>query len=85
MSAFKGSARKAASTLLTLLDEVGVVLVKEGELERLAPEVEVRKGPGWLQAALSQGEQCNQVTQDHVDRILRAGGSKLGHELTASK
>lgn len=79
MSAFRGSARKAASTLLTLLDEAGVVLVEEGELERLAPEVGVRKGPGWLQVALSEGEQCNQMTQSHIDRILRAGGSKLGH------
>lgn len=85
MSAFKGSARKAASTLLGLLDEVGVVLVEEGELERLAPEVVVRKGPGWLQAALSDGEQYNKVTQAHVDRILHAGGSKLGHILNSSK
>lgn len=63
MSAFKGSARKAASDLLRLLDKAGVVLVQEGELERLAPEVAVRKGPGWLQAALLEGEHCNQVTQ----------------------
>jgi hypothetical protein len=83
MSAFKGSARKAASALLTLLDEAGVVLVEEGELERLAPEVGVRKGPGWLQAALSDGEQCNKVTQAHVDRIQHAGGSKLGHKRTS--
>lgn len=79
MSAFKGSARRAARKLLTLLDEAGVVLVEEGELERLAPEIGVRKGPGWLQVALSEGEQCNQMTQSHIDRILRAGGSKIGH------
>ncbi|MFC9352943.1 ATP-dependent endonuclease [Arthrobacter sp. NPDC057013] len=83
MSAFKGTARKAAGALLTLLDEAGVVLVKEGELERLAPEVDVRKGPGWLQAALSEREHCNQATQSHVDRILNAGKSKLDQERTA--
>lgn len=77
MSAFKGSARKSASALLTLLDEAGVVLVREGELERLAPEIAARKGPGWLQAALTEGEQCNSVTQAHINRILAAGGSKL--------
>ncbi|WP_458112123.1 AAA family ATPase [Arthrobacter sp. R1-13] len=82
MSAFRGSARKAAGNLISLLDEAGVVLVKEGELERLAPEVGVRKGPGWLQAALSDGEQCNDSTQAHISRILLAGSLKLGHEIT---
>lgn len=80
MSAFKGEARQAASTLIDMLDREGVVLVKEGELERLAPEIAVRKGPGWLQAALSEGEQCNQVTQAHIKRILHAGKSKLNLE-----
>ncbi|MGO4806956.1 ATP-dependent endonuclease [Arthrobacter sp. 2MCAF15] len=84
MSAFKGSARKAARALLTLLNETGVVLVEEGELERLAPEIGVRKGPGWLQAALSEGEQCNQMTQAHVNRILLAGRSKLNRDFAAS-
>jgi energy-coupling factor transporter ATP-binding protein EcfA2 len=83
MSAFKGAARKAASTLLSQLDEAGVILVQEGELERLAPEVGVRKGPGWLQAALSEGQQCNHVTQAHIERILRAGNSKLGYASSA--
>ncbi|MGW9415826.1 ATP-dependent nuclease [Arthrobacter cupressi] len=81
MSAFKGAARKAAGTLVSRLDGAGVVLVQEGELERLAPEVGVRKGPGWLQAALSDGQQCNQVTQQHIERILSAGTSKLGHKI----
>jgi len=77
MSAFKGEARKAATTLLSALDSAGVVLVQEGELERLAPEVAVRKGPGWLQAALLENAQCNSATQAHVDRILSAGSAKL--------
>lgn len=75
--AFKGDARKALDALLRALDDVGVVLVQQGELERLAPEVAVRKGPGWLQAALSEGAQCNEHTQAHVDRILASGALKL--------
>jgi len=81
MSAFKGSARKAAGALLELLEDAGVVLVREGELERLAPEIEARKGPGWLQASLAEGPQCNQTTQAHIDRILSAGAAKLERQL----
>ncbi|MFK0073804.1 ATP-dependent nuclease [Arthrobacter woluwensis] len=82
MSAFKGASHRAALDLLDVLDAAGVVLVREGELERLAPEVGVRKGPGWLQVALSEERQRNQATQLHVARILNAGQIKLGAELT---
>ncbi|MDP9936864.1 ABC-type cobalamin/Fe3+-siderophores transport system ATPase subunit [Paenarthrobacter nicotinovorans] len=85
MSAFKGSARKAAGALLELLEDAGVVLVREGELERLAPEIEARKGPGWLQASLAEGQQCNQTTQAHVDRILSAGAAKLERQRPESE
>ncbi|WP_162239031.1 MULTISPECIES: ATP-dependent nuclease [unclassified Rathayibacter] len=73
VSAFKGEAYTAAVALLELLETVGVVLVREGELERLAPEVAVRKGAGWLQAALDRGAQSNQLTQGHLARIIEAG------------
>ncbi|GAA2022704.1 hypothetical protein GCM10009819_01700 [Agromyces tropicus] len=73
MSAFRGDARRAAADLLRQLDAIGVVLVEQGELERLAPEVAVRKGPGWLHAALSERAQCNATTQAHVDRVIAAG------------
>lgn len=77
LSAFKGEARAAADQLLDELDNLGVVLVREGELERLAPSVTVRKGPGWLQAALTGADQCNPATQAHVDRILAAGERRM--------
>lgn len=84
LSAFRGTARKAVDSLLNLLDDIGVVLVKEGELERLAPEVAVRKGPGWLQAALTEGAHRNAATQAHMRRILRTGESKVAQGLTGS-
>ncbi|NEM91983.1 AAA family ATPase [Galbitalea soli] len=77
MAAFKGDAGPAAKALVEKLDELGVVMVREGELERLAPEVTIRKGPAWLEAALRGAHQCNAQTQSHVDRILTAGGVRL--------
>ncbi|MHA7862137.1 ATP-dependent nuclease [Tessaracoccus sp. Y36] len=73
LSAFKGEARAHLMELLAELHKRGVVLVEVGELENLAPEVTVRKGPGWIHAALRQGAQCNDITQRHVDRILAVG------------
>ena len=73
IAAFKGSARVAAVKLLDLLDSLGVVLLRAGELERLAPETGVRKGSGWLQAALTADAQCDRPTQEHLDRIMSAG------------
>lgn len=77
ISGFKGQARPAAKELVRALGELGVVLVEAGELECLAPDIDVRKGPRWLHAALAAGEQYNQATQDHVDRIVASGQRKL--------
>jgi len=77
LSAFRGEAWAAVGELLEKLDQLGVVLVREGELERLAPEVAVRKGPGWLPAALSVGAHTNANTQAHVQRILTSGTREL--------
>lgn len=73
MSAFKKEARSAAEELVSQLEKCGVVVVREGELECLAPEIAVRKGPGWLQAALAASAQCNGSTQAHVNRIMASG------------
>ncbi|MVZ89989.1 AAA family ATPase [Microbacter sp. ANSKLAB05] len=77
LSMFKGKEFTAVTRLLDALAAAGLVLVREGELERLAPEVEASKGPGWLPAALRQEAQCNSTTQAHVDRILDAARKKL--------
>jgi len=84
VAAFKGQARTAAIELLRRLGEIGLVLVEAGELEHLAPEIAVRKGSGWLQAALESGAQRNPLSQAHVSRILDAGERKMNSEATAS-
>ncbi|MCB2176949.1 MAG: AAA family ATPase [Actinomycetales bacterium] len=73
MSAFRKQARVSAEALVKELQKRRVVVVQDGELECLAPTIAVRKGPGWLQAALAANEQCNPATQAHIDRILAAG------------
>ncbi|RKE60390.1 ATP-dependent endonuclease [Microbacterium sp. AG238] len=77
IDAFRGEARAALLELLTRLESLGVVLVREGELERLAPEVAARKGPGWLQEALSIGAQGNERTQKHLQRLVDASTAVL--------
>lgn len=77
LSAFKGEARRAAGELLRELDQLGVVLVEVGELEKLAPEISVRKGAGWLQAALAANEHLNDTTQAHIGRILRGARARV--------
>ena len=73
MGAFKGAAWTHATALVSALEQIGIVLVQEGELERLAPEISNRKGAGWLQGALTAGAQCNEKTQRHVTRIIESG------------
>lgn len=75
IDAFRGQAYAKAVNLLESLAIRGVVPVREGELERLAPEVVARKGPGWLPEALERGSQGNRQSQEHLDRIMQAGAS----------
>lgn len=70
ISAFKGTSRKTVEDLLTSLSKIGLVPLREGELENLAPSVGVRKGSGWLPAALDAGAHKEALAQAHVSAIL---------------
>lgn len=72
--AFVGQAAQAADRLLTALDQRGVVTVRVGELEKFAPALGVTKGKEWLPAALAAGAHEYEAVQDHVRRLLAAGG-----------
>jgi hypothetical protein len=69
--AFRGDAAAAAARLLDALDALGVVAVREGELERLAPDLPVAKGPAWLSAAIEAGAHTNPQTQRHIRALIR--------------
>ena len=70
--AFK-QAPAMARDLLVGLRVVGIALVEDGELERLAPFVFVSKGPGWLLTALELKAHEGINAQSHISRILAAG------------
>lgn len=72
VNAFRGESYASVIALVSLLADAAIVPVQEGELERLAPAVTVRKGPAWLSTALSLGEQDNRASQEHLDRIMLA-------------
>lgn len=71
INAFR-SERQRADALIATLDERGIVLAEEGELEGFARDLEVRKGPGWVPAALKVGAHELQPAREHVGRLLRA-------------
>ncbi|WP_078915201.1 ATP-dependent nuclease [Streptomyces sp. NRRL S-474] len=71
--AFKGgTAVGAAGRLLHKLEGLGAVLVREGELERLAPDVQSRKGPDWIVEALQRQSYLGDLAQQHIALVIRA-------------
>jgi hypothetical protein len=72
--AFKGDSALAAERLLTELADGRVVAVRVGELEGFAPGLGIPKGKSWLPAALEAGAHRLPAAQEHVRRLLAAGG-----------
>lgn len=71
--AFKGGVAVGASKrLLSGLESLGAVLVREGELERLAPEVQSRKGSGWVVEALQRQSYTGNLAQQHISSVVSA-------------
>jgi hypothetical protein len=68
--AFKGQQAEAAERLLASLDDIGVVALRVGELENLAPAIGVGKGPAWLPKALEREAHKNEETQRHVAKLV---------------
>ncbi|MFK0020795.1 ATP-dependent nuclease [Streptomyces sp. NPDC090798] len=71
--AFKGEAAQAVQRLLSKLDELGIVLVRVGELERFAPALGVAKGPAWLPAAIKAGAHKEPAARRHVAALAHVG------------
>jgi predicted ATPase len=80
VSAFKvGNERAAAVRLLDALAEIGIVVVRDGQLESLAPTLGVGKGPRWLPAALRSGAHAEPLAQRHVLRIMNGGSRQASN------
>ncbi|MEU5297499.1 ATP-dependent nuclease [Streptomyces sp. GTA36] len=67
-----GLATSALERLLLKLEDLGAVLVREGELERLAPDVQSRKGPEWIVEALQHQSYLGDLAQQHISVLVRA-------------
>ncbi|BCW84094.1 hypothetical protein NicSoilE8_17670 [Arthrobacter sp. NicSoilE8] len=63
-----------AQELLDDLAAHGIVPAHVGELEGSARSVEVRKGGGWLEAAIASEARRGADIQEHLRRILASGG-----------
>ncbi len=71
--AFKGGeAVRASDQMLRKLESIGAVLVREGELERLAPDVQSRKGPDWIVEALQRQSYRGVLAQQHISQVVSA-------------
>ncbi|MEG3633402.1 ATP-dependent nuclease [Micromonospora palythoicola] len=70
MRAFRGESRKEAEALLHKLDQIGIRIVREGDLEGFAPAVGVSKGPTWLAAALDARAHHSTEAREHLRRVV---------------
>lgn len=68
----------AVNRLVEGLAERRVVLVQAGELESFGRVLGVKKGKGWLPAALKEGLQSSDDVQAHITRLLVAAEPLLG-------
>lgn len=80
VSAFRGQAHQAAVDLIQNLQELGIVVVQDGELENLAPTVTSRKGKRWLSEALETEAYRGQRAQTHINHVINA----IEHRLQTS-
>lgn len=72
MLAFRGQAAAAANRLVSKLEDVGIAVVRVGELECFAPDLGVSKGPAWLPAAIEGGYHRATSARTHIQQIIAA-------------
>jgi ABC-type cobalamin/Fe3+-siderophores transport system ATPase subunit len=72
LSAFAREARAAMERVVGQLDKFGIVTVREGELEALAPTVTASKGPKWITEAFRTESYSGDLAQAHAERLMSA-------------
>lgn len=83
INAWRGQARGEASKMIAQLQELGIVLVKAGELENLAPSVQSKKGKQWLREALEKEAFRLEPAQSHIRDVIEAIHSLLREGVAA--
>ncbi|KRQ29934.1 hypothetical protein AOT83_10865 [Mycobacteroides sp. H001] len=72
MTAFS-TGKASAKELIKTLDELGIVAVTLGELERFLTDVDVSKSdPAWLSIAFDAGAHTSTAANEHAERLLKA-------------
>ena len=79
--ALTGQAATAGRALFDALEEMGIAIVRDGELESLAPYIEKKKGPDWIREALRQQAYLNDEVQRHIQHVISAVHHRLGINL----
>jgi energy-coupling factor transporter ATP-binding protein EcfA2 len=79
MTAFRAE-RGVADRMIELLRGQGVALVPVGELEGFGPEIQVKKGPGWVPAALEAGVHRKPESEQFAKEISLAVAAAEGRQ-----
>lgn len=74
----------ASTALLSSLDELGIIAVRVGVLERFVRDENVTKGVRWLPEALTRGAHRTDAAAAHARRLLVATGFLEARRLAAS-
>jgi AAA domain, putative AbiEii toxin, Type IV TA system len=66
------SDKAAATRLINKLDDLGIVLVRVGELENFVTTATAPKGPEFLSVAFEENAHTQHAAVDHAQRLLKA-------------
>ena len=77
LAALSDGERQSGDTLLSHLDQMGIVLVREGTLERLAPEITAKKGPNWARRAIKSGASGGLLAQTLMQRVRASSEGQM--------
>ena len=73
-----------AAKMMERLRAVGLVPVERGELENLAPSVESKKGPNWINEALQKRAYQGKYAQEHMFQVICAITHLVGSDQHAT-
>lgn len=75
ISGLSGATYTTATSLIADLDQLGLFLVQEGELERLCPEIATLHGSAWVLEALTRDAHQEGAAQEIARRVVESFSS----------